>query len=162
VFCTNAQALPCPAAGDQEDIQLTLSLEGVRCRQTSGNCSGAGGLYEGKVLVSTPLRITDHRFGPVGGPYVQTGTTDYSATFGSQCTSSCNLTTTLETIIPNTSTVLEGRRQSLEILSFNVLDGGANGDLAPLPNPPTTGVCPPACQGEGDESVFLRTGVFAP
>ena len=50
-------------------------------------------------------------------------------------------------------TVVEGRRSVWQLGQVEVKDAGPNG----------TGYasCPPTC-GDGDESVFLRQGVFVP
>jgi hypothetical protein len=163
-LCTNGQALPCPAAGDQEDISIDVALQGARCQTISGGCIGAVGYYFGKVLFDIPFRIVDHRFDS-SIPYstwVETGMVDYPFTFGAQCSAgNCNVNTSLEAIIPNATTVKEGARQSFDILRFLIYDGGANGDLGITPFP-TAGACPPACTFDDNETVFLRTGVFAP
>ena len=130
----------------------------------SGGCAAAAAQHSGKILFDTPIRITDHRWdsGDPDSVFNETGNTDYSATFGSQCAAgTCSSNTSLEAIIPGSTTVKEGGRQSLDIFRFNVYDGGANGNLAPLP-PPSSGVCPPACIYDDNESIFMRNGIFAP
>jgi hypothetical protein len=57
--------------------------------------------------------------------------------------------------------VPEGKRTIYEIVQLEILDGGADGDLAISPSP-ASGSCLPACTGNDDETVFLRPGLFAP
>jgi hypothetical protein len=169
VFCTDSSTPPCgAAAGDQQDVEIKQVLVGVRCKGSSGGCSGgAGSTYNGSVMISTLLRLTDHRFDsspPFSGPFNETGTLfDFPTTIGANCSGgTCNLTTTVETIIPGAPpAVPENARSSLELINFQMLDGGANGTLAPSPFP-TSGACPPACQGDDGETIFLRNGIFAP
>ena len=65
--------------------------------------------------------------------------------------STCNVTTTADSLVPNT--VVEGKRSNWELGEVTVKDAGPN----------NTGYanCPPTC-GDGDESTFLREGVFVP
>jgi hypothetical protein len=65
--------------------------------------------------------------------------------------SSCNLTTTANTLVPGT--VIESRRSIWQLGQVEVMDAGPNG----------TGYasCPPTC-GDGDEATFLREGIFVP
>ena len=70
-----------------------------------------------------------------------------STTIGSQC----DLNTTANAILPNM--VVEGRRAMWNIGQVEIRDAGPNG----------TGYanCPPTC-GDGDETTYLRQGVFVP
>jgi hypothetical protein len=157
VFCTDSASPPCPAAGDQEDVQISSNLTDVRCTGTSGGCSSTGGTYSGMVLLTTSLRMTDR----LNGPFLEPGTvTDSPLQVGMQCTSgACSITTTADAVIPGL--VLEGKRSVWQLGEIQVMDGGANGTLATAPAP-ASGACPPACAGNDGEGLFMRQGFFAP
>ena len=63
----------------------------------------------------------------------------------------CNLTTTYDALIPGA--VTERQRAIWALDQVQVKDAGPNG----------TGYasCPPTC-GDGDETVFMRQGIFVP
>jgi hypothetical protein len=140
------------------DFQITASITDVRCRATNAACPGGfGSAYTGKVLVQTQVQITDKYN---GSPTTESATTEgfpiqapvtcafVSSTIGG----ACNLTTTMNSLIPGAVTA--GQRANWELGSIEVLDAGANG----------TGYgagCPPTC-GDGDEGVFMRQGVWVP
>jgi hypothetical protein len=65
--------------------------------------------------------------------------------------SSCSANTTADALVPGT--VIESKRTIWEIGQVSIEDAGPNG----------TGyaACPPTC-GDGDETTFLREGVFVP
>jgi hypothetical protein len=65
--------------------------------------------------------------------------------------STCAANTTVDAIVPGT--IVEGRRSVWQLGQVEVKDAGPNG----------TGYasCPPTC-GDGDETVFLRQGIFVP
>jgi hypothetical protein len=152
------QVPPCPATGDQMDMKITSGLADIRCAATSGGCAAAGGLYSGKVMALMPLQITDRLNGPAEtGP----GTLDeYPFKWGVQCTSgACNSVTSADSVIPGI--VREGKRAVWALGQPQVLDGGSDGDLVAAPSP-ASGTCPPACEGNGGETVFLRQGLFTP
>ena len=159
----NGDVPPCNAnAGDQEDVKVTSTLTDVRCKLASqANCAGApataGQLYGGKVLLRIVLRMTDRLNGPTQNP----GTAmDTAFPVGLQCTSgSCSATTTADSVYPNV--VQEQRRAAWELGKVEILDGGSDGNLAAIPSP-GSGICPPACQGNGGETVFLHQGLFVP
>jgi hypothetical protein len=160
----NGDSPPCNAnVGDQEDVRLTTSLNDVRCKNNGSqpNCAGApntaGQPYSGKVLLRIVLRMTDRLNGPTNNP----GTvSDVTFPVGLQCTSgACSSTTSTDSVYPNV--VQEQRRAVWQLRSVEVLDGGTDGNLAPNPSP-ATGVCPPACQGNGGETVFMTQGFFVP
>ncbi len=143
------------------DVAVSVRVSDVRCRAANPACPG-GPLsdYTGRLLL-LPLttRITDRSNtppGPQGAP--GTGDTqiaipvDCGATASTAVGSTCAVTTTLDTLIPGT--VVAGRRAIWEFGQLNVRDAGPNG----------TGYgagCPPTC-GDGDETLFLREGVFVP
>ena len=58
------QSPPCGAAGDQIDVRITSTLNGIRCVGVSGGCAAAGGQYSGKVMGLMNLRMTDRLNGP--------------------------------------------------------------------------------------------------
>jgi hypothetical protein len=159
----NGDIPPCNAnAGDQQDVKVTTTLTDVRCKNASQtNCAGApntaGQVYNGKVLLRTFLRITDR----LNGPTLNPGTAlDTAFPVGVQCASgACNSTTSSDSVYPNLAQ--EVRRAVWQLGKVEVLDGGADGDLAAIPSP-GSGVCPPACQGNGGETVFLHQGFFIP
>jgi hypothetical protein len=152
------QTPPCPAAGDQQDVRITSSSTDIRCVAVSGGCSAAGGQYDGKLLGLMTLRITDRLNGPAG---TSAGTvSDSLFSWGVQCTGgACSSTTSADAVIPGL--MQEGKRAIFEILHLEILDGGADGDLAAAPSP-ASGSCLPACTGNDGETVFLRTGFFGP
>lgn len=157
VFCTDSANPPCPAAGDQIDVQVSANIADVRCTGTSGGCSSAGGTYSGMMLFTTTVRMTD-RF---NGPFLEPGTvTDTPLQVGIQCTSGmCNTTTSADAVIPGL--VLEGKRSVWQLTDVQIFDGGSNGTLSAAPAP-SSGVCPPACVGNDGEGLFMRQGLFVP
>jgi hypothetical protein len=147
---------------DDADVGIRISITDVRCRATNAACPG-GPLsdYEGHLLaVPNALRITDRLNtppGPVGGP--GTGDTQLELPFDCGPTadpavgSTCMLATTLDAVIPGAAR--EGQRAIWEIGQIHVRDAGPNGTGYESP------ACPPDC-GDGDETLFLRQGVFVP
>jgi len=135
---------------DEADVKLTVSLTDVRNKTLLTD-------YVGPVLVTSDLKITDNS-NSAEAP--EPGTTqvgkyqfpvDCVATLSTTIGSSCNLNTTADSIVPGT--IVEGRRSVWELGQVEVKDAGPNG----------TGYasCPPTC-GDGDETVFLRQGIFVP
>jgi hypothetical protein len=136
-----------------------MSITDVRCVTTNAACPG-GALsdYTGKLLLSVTIRLTD-KFN--GSPTVESGTMqDYTIQVPLQCNAtastsiggSCIATTTANSLYPGL--VLDQKRTVWQIDDVKVQDAGPNG----------TGYgagCPGTC-GDGDETVFLRTGVFVP
>jgi len=174
----NGDAPPCNAnIGDQEDVKITNTSAGVRCvgSPTQQLCAGgvgsvgAGSLYNGKVLGSSTIRITDHYNALTANPPGTdcTDTTSCTATVvdlpfdvGAQCTSgSCAYTTSADAVVTNT--VQEQKRAVVELGQINVQDAGANGNLSPG-IPPTTGICPPACSEDDPSNVAFVQGLFLP
>jgi dipeptidyl aminopeptidase/acylaminoacyl peptidase len=144
---------------DEADVSIQLSLTDVRCQATTAACPlGPGSDYVGKLLATqSSLRITDRDNG--AGSYA--GTTqdtsfpipfDCVSTLETDTGSSCNLTTTADTVVAGF--VKEGKRAIWQLGSISIRDAGADG----------TGYdsgCPPTC-GDGDERLFLRQGLFVP
>ena len=135
---------------DEADILISVGITDVR-----NHPSGAD--YSGRVLVTAPVRITDNANAPEmpepgttqAGPFqfpVQCAVTADTSRGGQ-----CNLATSYEALVPGA--VAELRRANWELGQVQVRDAGPNG----------TGyaACPPTC-GDGDETVFMRQGIFIP
>ena len=164
---------PCSDAGDQEDVKVTATMSGIRCVGVGGqgNCAGGGGtLYNGKLLIDMPMRLTDHHNQIVPNPAGAdcsdtiscTATTDLTNwPIGLQCASgNCNYTTSVDLTVPGA--LLESKRAVVQLGEVQVQDAGLNGQLAAAPSP-AAGACPPACQADGDaNTVYLTQGFFAP
>jgi WD40 repeat protein len=146
---------------DEADVAFDVSLTDIRCAITSPACpDGPGSDYAGPlVLTSPPIQITDNDSKPQTGDGSGTGQlatlpTPFNCTATASTTigASCSLSTTVEALLPNA--VKEGHRALWETGPMHVRDAGPNG----------TGFgagCPPAC-GDGDETLFLRQGIFIP
>ena len=132
------------------DVRMDLSMSDIRNKP-------AGTDYTGRVLARVPLQITDRNNAaetPETGT-VQTTQLEFpvdcvmtvSATIGSTCDNS----TTVNAVIPGG--VLDNQRSIWELGQVEIRDAGPNG----------TGYasCPPTC-GDGDESAFMRQGIFIP
>jgi hypothetical protein len=174
VFCSGGAAgemPPCSITpGDQEDIRVTLSITDVRCAVAVPGCSAPGADYSGQLIVQAIHRLTDHAnpnvcSDPSGAPPCVNGTmTDLSYSLAAACTptaspsrgSDCKFDTTIDSLVPQQ--VKEQQRQVAEMFSTDVLDAGPDGQLSP-PGAPLP--CPPIC-GTGDESRYLRQGLFTP
>jgi hypothetical protein len=169
VFCTNAQAPPCPAPGDQEDIQVQFNASDVRCRvaMPAGFCA-ADGDHLRQLILTTFIRTTDHANGdpaancpnPAGAaPCVTATVTDFQLALVGGCVanggagigSACGANTTFDALLPGW--VAEQQRAETEIGVNLVTDLGADGSFGPN--------CPPVC-GTGDERPFMAPGVLAP
>jgi hypothetical protein len=135
---------------DEADVGLTVSITDVR-----NHPSGTD--YAGRLGVVANLQVTDNansdeRPEPATG---QTTPFEFSVqcatTVDSTIGGSCSLSTTYDALIPGA--VSERQRAVWELGQVQVRDAGPNG----------TGyaACPPTC-GDGDETVFMRQGVFVP
>jgi hypothetical protein len=162
------QVPTCPDAGDQLDVKITFNSGDVRCVGAGGqgNCtSGAGSLYNGKLLVDMTMRLSDHYNATTGQGCAATTTCSATANFpvwplGLQCASgNCNYVTSADLIVPGVA--LEGKRAVIELGAVEVQDAGLNGNLAAAPAP-AAGVCPPACQQDDAASLYLSQGLFIP
>lgn len=158
VFCTNAQAPPCPAAGEQENVKLEATATDVRCKSGTAaavcpNENGApagvqGNDYTGETQANANIRITDAYNGPPGftthgtvqdlpfpvpavgaGTGVQCVGTAGDATVGSTCTT----ITTAEAVVPDV--IKDGKKAITETGQIFVTDGGSDGDID-TPGPP--------------------------
>jgi hypothetical protein len=132
------------------DVSVNLSMTDIRNRPSGTD-------YVGRVLMRVPVQITD-RANAAEVP--ETGTVqafqlgipaDCVATTSTLIGSSCSLSTTVNAQIPGA--VVDGQRSIWELGQVEIRDAGPNG----------TGYesCPPTC-GDGDESAFMRQGVFVP
>ena len=135
---------------DEADVALTVNIADVR-----NHPSGTD--YTGRVAVFANLQVTDNANADER-PEPGTGqTTPFE--FAVQCASTvdttiggtCSLATTYDALVPGA--VKERMRAIWELDQIRVRDAGPNG----------TGYasCPPTC-GDGDETTFMRQGVFVP
>jgi hypothetical protein len=147
-----------PSPPEDSDIQLIVKLNDVHCRVTNLACPGLpGDDFTGRLLIRTSVQITDRLNGdlqtesatvqelPIELP------TDCVAVTGNEG-GRCNVTTTVDTFYPGA--LLDQKRAVWEFGEVTVRDPGPNG----------TGYgagCPTSC-GDGDESVFMRQGIFVP
>jgi hypothetical protein len=151
------KAFPAFFPPDHADILIDSALNDVRCVPTGGRCGtvNASGPadYSGELRFSFTFRVTDHwnAIAPGGGTdaatvqefnfehawvCLQSGSTSIGST--------CNLSTSLQAIIPNGG--LDDKRSIWELPAVRMYDGGADGDGD------TT----------ADNTVFARPGVFVP
>jgi hypothetical protein len=136
-------------AEDEADVAISASVDDVK-RQSDGSD------FVGRVALATTLRLTDRNSGMSGG---LSGTTrDFQLAIPVTCVStpdpsgsSCNASTSADAAMPGLAK--EGERVVMSVASLTIKDPGPDLSLG-FP-------CPPACS-TGDESVFLRQGVFAP
>jgi hypothetical protein len=136
---------------NEADVVLTVSMADIRKKSDLTD-------YTGKVLVTSDMAVSDKYNGTLLN---EPGTSQtVRLNIPVQCTatavttigSDCNLGTSANTILPGA--VFELRRAIWDMGQIIVKDAGPNG----------TGYgagCPPTC-GDGDETVFLREGIFIP
>lgn len=135
---------------DDADIAISAGITDVRNHPSGSD-------YSGRLLVTAMLKITDNAN---AAERPEPGTTQEQAfQFPVQCSvtvettrgGTCNLTTTYDALIPGA--VTERQRAIWALDQVQVKDAGPNG----------TGYasCPPTC-GDGDETVFMRQGIFIP
>jgi Beta-propeller repeat len=142
---------------DEADVTIEAALSDVR------NAAGDGD-YTGRVILTTPVRMTDTRNGFSGeepatvSDFELSAPIDCVATPAPEIGSNCNISTTLDTLVPGS--VKEGSRAVVSTFSVSVEDAGPDGVIDPSPDPLGLG-CPPTC-GSGDEAVYLRQGIFTP
>ncbi len=138
---------------DEADVSISGSATDVR-RKSDGTD------YTGSVLLSTLMRITDRGSGSSGLVPGTVSDIRFSVPFNCVATAStsiggsCTLGTTLDTLLPGMAR--EGKRTILSTFAFELDDAGPDGSILP-----PSGTCPPTC-GSGDESVYLRQGLFVP
>ncbi|PWU22125.1 MAG: hypothetical protein C5B48_10590 [Candidatus Rokuibacteriota bacterium] len=146
----NAVAGNSSTEANEADVKIQVAITDVRNRPSLTD-------YVGRVLMRADLQITDNSNSAETPEPGTVQTFKYSApvdcvsTPSTSVGSSCNLTTTANTLVPGT--VIESRRSIWQLGQVEVMDAGPNG----------TGYqnCPPTC-GDGDEATFLREGIFAP
>ena len=135
---------------DEADVALVVNITDVRNHPSGSD-------YTGRVGVQTNLQITDNAN---SGERPDPGTTQTAPLeFGVPCVATgdtttggtCALVTTLDALLPGA--VKERQRSIWELGQIQVRDAGPNG----------TGfaACPPTC-GDGDETLFMKQGVFIP
>jgi hypothetical protein len=135
---------------DEADVRIQVTLIDIRNKPSLTD-------YVGRLLVQANLQITDHNNAPETPEPGTTQTINYRAPVDCLATTSttiggsCSLNTTADAIVPGS--VVEGMRSIWQLGQIAVKDAGPNG----------TGYasCPPVC-GDGDETTFLRQGVFVP
>lgn len=135
---------------NEADVLALIKVDDVRNHP-------AGTDYTGLIGFSVNLKITDNRNAP---EQPEPGTVQaFPLEWAVQCTatadttrgSACTATTSMNALFPGA--VLETKRTLWELGQTVVRDAGPNG----------TGyaACPPTC-GDGDETTFMRQGIFAP
>jgi len=135
---------------NEADVRIVVNITDVRTNP-------AGLDYVGKVSVRQTLVVTDQSNSdeaPEPGttvPFTFEYPVDCVSTLSTTIGSQCDQNTTANAILPGM--VIEGRRQMWNIGQVEIRDAGPNG----------TGYanCPPTC-GDGDETTYLRQGVFVP
>ena len=148
-----------PGPPEDSNVEFTIAVTDVLCRTTNAACPGAAFAdYAGKVLAQLTLRVTDKYS---GSPLVEGATTqDFDLGIPVQCVTTasaleggkCETITTANALYPGA--VLDTRRTIWDLGQARILDPGPNG----------TGFgagCPATC-GDGDETVFMRQGIFIP
>ena len=146
-----------PPDPEESDMLIDVALNDVRCVPTGARCGAANTSdpadYAGETRFSFMFRLTDHwnATAPGGGTNpatVQDFATEFSATCVQSASTStgstCNLSTTLNSVIPGAVKV--ARRGLWELQAVQIFDGGADGDGD------TT----------ADNTVFARPGIFIP
>jgi hypothetical protein len=135
---------------NEADVDLLTQISDVRNNPALTD-------YAGSLMASVSIKLTDNQNSeeqPEPGT-VQAYTLNWSipcaTTTDTTKGSDCNSTTTVNALVPGS--VVEIKRTLWELGQVLVKDAGPNG----------TGVsaCPPTC-GDGDETTFMRQGIFVP
>jgi hypothetical protein len=144
-------------ATSPEDVLSTLTISDVRCRPgtDAGVCNSAnatgGPDYSGNLQSNATIRVSDHYNGsglneaatvvdipfPINASCVNTSDTSIGGT--------CSVTACATCIGPPRGDI-GGQRTVVEITQIQVSDGGADGQVSTA----------------GDNTVFMRQGVFIP
>jgi len=145
----------CPT--DDADMRIDIAINDVRCVPTGTRCGTANASgpadYSGEMRSSFTFRLTDHWNATAPGGGTDTATVqDFTTEVPGSCVqsgstsagSTCNSATSLNAIIPGA--VKDAKRPIWELDGVRIYDGGPDGDGA------TT----------GDNTVFLRPGIFIP
>jgi hypothetical protein len=135
---------------DEANVDLIVDIADIRNNPSLTD-------YTGSLIINAPLRITDNQNATEQPEPGTTQTIPFewsvacSATADTTRGSDCDLTTTADALYPGV--VVESKRTMWDIGQVTVKDAGPNG----------TGdeSCPPTC-GDGDETTFLRQGIFSP
>jgi hypothetical protein len=147
-----------PGPPEDSEVRVILTVNDVRCRATNAACpGGANSDYTGRVLMSALVRVTDKLN---GSPAVESATVqDFRFDVPVQCVATatsdggkCNVTTTINSVLPGS--ILDGKRAIWQLDDIKLEDAGPNGTGY-------GGGCPSTC-GDGDETVFMRSGIFIP
>jgi hypothetical protein len=147
-----------PGPPDEGDILIDAEINDVRCAPTGSRCGTANASgpadYSGEIRYKMTFRLTDHRnaVNPGGGTdpaTVQDLSIEASAVCAQTASTStgsiCDINTTMRLIFPGAPGP-DGQRVIWEFNDVTVYDGGPDGDGD------TT----------GDNTVFLRPGIFIP
>jgi hypothetical protein len=137
-------------SADEADVSIKVDITDVR-----NHPSGTD--YTGRVLLTAPLTITDNDNAAETPESATTEARPFevpvqcSATADTTRGGACTLNTSYDAVIPGA--VSERQRAIWALGQIQVKDAGPNG----------TGYasCPPTC-GDGDETVFMRQGIFVP
>ncbi len=135
---------------DEADVDVIVSITDVRNNPALTD-------YVGNVMAEMPLQITDNQN---SDEQPEPGTTQQFpfrwavpcvATVDATKGATCSSTTTADALVPGS--VVEIKRSMWELGQMVIKDAGPNG----------TGLaaCPPTC-GDGDETNFLKQGIFIP
>ena len=139
---------------DEADVAISALITDVR------NASD-GSDYGGRLILRTPIRVTDRANGGTGKEAATVVDTslgvpiDCQPTASTNLGASCSISTTIDTLVPGLAQ--ERKLTVMSAFQLSVEDAGADGTI----DPPGSGQCPLAC-GSGDERPFLIQGVFAP
>ena len=149
-----------PGPPDDSDVYVRMDLRDVRCIPTGALCGAANAAgpadYSGEVGFKYAIRFTDHynAVAPGGGTdpatmqdadiTLEPGAITCAGTASTSTGSTCAVYTSYNAIHPGL--IKDGKRLVEEIWDLHVYDGGADGDAN------TT----------GDNTVFLRQGIFIP
>jgi Tol biopolymer transport system component len=134
--------------GSPADVKITFALKDVRSKPDLSD-------YTGELRVTENWRITDQNNGPIGGgggtdPGTNTDldfpplNVTCAATADTTVGSTCNATSSANAIV--LGSIQAGKRMNSELGQVQVNDGGADGVAAT----------------EGDNTLFMDQGVFAP
>ena len=135
---------------DEADVDLLVSITDVRNHPALTD-------YVGNVMGEVSLQITDNQSAPEQPEPGTTSITPFRwaipcvATADTTKGATCSSTTTADALLPGA--VTETKRSIWEFGQAVIKDAGPNG----------TGLaaCPPTC-GDGDETTYLREGIFVP
>ena len=132
--------------GDQADLTLSVNITDVRSK-TAGLPD-----YSGQLLARVPLRITDRRSGVSGNeaatmqiPMLFQFVVPCATTASTSIGSTCSISTSVDGILGDPGSILEGGRAIWEIGKAEIQDAGADGDPFTQPN-----------------GIFAVQGVFVP